>query len=291
MNSLTLERTVVTRQKPRHAQEHQTELLDREKLWHETVAIKLTGLHKGASWRNYLRCHNESVYRTCCDCGKTTTLPYQCSLKWCPICTPRLAFKRRKSIELWAHHITQPKHVVLTVRNSPILTRSYVRRFCQNLLKLRRSKLFAAVKGGCFSLEVTNESKGWHLHAHMLLDVRWIDSGELARKWATIVGQEFAIVKIKDCRRGDYLREVTKYAVKGSDLAKWEGQQILEFIKAMQGRRTFIAFGTLAEHRQEVQRAINAKNGPRICECGCSHFEHDTDETALLRQLRREGKL
>jgi hypothetical protein len=125
---------------------------------------------------------------------------------------------------------------------------------------------------------VTNEGKGWHLHAHLLVDADWIDAAELARQWAAQVGQDFAIVKVVDARRDrdvDYAREVCKYAVKGSQLAGWSGHEIADYIDAMKGVRTFFTFGNAYDQRTAFKQfKHDAELQACRCEaCGGTNFK------------------
>lgn len=199
-------------------------------------------------------------------CHKPTVIVNRCDRFYCPMCTSRLSFRRRLSVEFWTRQVKEPKHLVLTVRNRNSLSKTYVQSFKINLSKLRRSKVFNSVRGGLVSMEVTNEGKGWHLHSHLLLDSPFLDVKTIARKWASLVGQDFAIVCIKDVRNKSYLSEVTKYAVKGSQLAAWTGNEIAEFIDAFTGVRTFSVFGTLFKDRAKRQQLLN-KLGPRSMSC------------------------
>jgi hypothetical protein len=92
------------------------------------------------------------------------------------------------------------------------------------------------------------------------------------------VGQEFAIVYVKDCRRSDYLREVTKYAVKGSDLASWSAEDLGAFVAALDGVRTFGTFGTLFKLNAEWKAyVLAAREEALTCPCGCQErriFSH-----------------
>lgn len=175
----------------------------------------------------------------------------------------------------WVAIVAQPKHVVLTVKNREGFDRAYVSWFKECFTKLRRSKFARFWNGGMFSLEVTNEGKGWHLHLHALIDAKWIDAQELAVKWASIVGQDFAIVKVLDVRNKSYLHEVSKYAVKGSDLAKWSTAELVCYLSAMDGVRSFGTFGSLFKRQSEFvewrEAMLATKNA---CPCGCTHFKY-----------------
>lgn len=264
---LILERTGVT------SQPTQKELWQRELLWAESVVAKLDSVDRPDLANKIRHCHTEKKVIRCCGCGKQTVVFNRCDVGWCPLCAPRLAYRRKERVGWWAALIKQPKHVVLTVKNFPRLNAATVRTFKDCFTRLRRRKFAANWRGGFYSLEVTNEGNGWHLHLHALIDARWIDAGQLSREWAQIVGQDFAIVCVRDCRAHDYLREVTKYAVKGSTLAGWTGQQIADFVQAFDGVRTFGVFGSLYGQQAEWRAWLEESDHEnRKCECGCDRF-------------------
>lgn len=266
----------------------QFQLLDNNDDFAETIRIKLQDLLDSTQFWNFSRCGKEDIYRTCRGCSAVQTFSYRCNLKWCPRCQQRLGLIRRNLIRLWAKRITQPKHLVLTQRNFPTLTRKKIRTLTKHLARLRRAKCFRQVKGGCASIEVTNEGAGWHLHAHLLLDVRWLDMAEISKKWGRLVEQEFAIVKIKDVREADYLQEICKYVVEGSELAKWQPDQINEFVQAVRGLRMFNSFGSLRELAPQIRREIFAQKPPSpVCACGCAEFIYEDEESTLLNEVRQ----
>jgi hypothetical protein len=159
------------------------------------------------------------------------------------------------------------------MRNTDTLTVETVQRFKNAFARLRRRKFAQNWNGGFYSLEVTNESRGWHLHLHTLIDARWIDGGELARQWAECIGQDIAIVAVKDCRGDSYLKEVTKYAVKGSDFAAWSSPDIIAFVEAFENVRTFGVFGSLYKVRTEWKEFLDQLRSGRVkCDCGCNHW-------------------
>jgi hypothetical protein len=251
----------------------QGKLFSEDEQFAETIRMKLDGLWESNQMLNFTRCGCEDFFRTCKNCGTVEKFPYRCSIKWCPRCAWRIAAKRKTLIELFAAKITQPKHLILTAKNFPILTKSRIRKFSVALARLRRLKIFSEVRGGCASLEITNEGNGWHLHAHCLLDVRWLDMERISQVWGKCVGQNFAIVKIKDVRDRDYLKEICKYVVEGSELAKWPAEKILEFVSAVKGRRMFFSFGTLRKMAPQIRAEIFANKEPSpVCDCGCGNF-------------------
>src|SRR5262249_49612364 len=143
--------------------------------------------------------------------------------------------------------------------------------------------------GGLYSLEVTCEHKGWHLHAHLLVNAKWIDPRELSRQWAQIVGQDFAIVYVRDARQRDYLKEVCKYAVKGTELARWTPMQIATSLNALHGKRTFGVFGQLYGLRTKYADWLKVIAGDRRkCTCGCNQWKIYDEQSWQWRCLTYE---
>lgn len=265
-------------------------------LWKSTVAAKLREVGEREIADTLDHCRSEASIKRCTQCGKSTVFWNRCDRLYCPACTPRLARERKESIEAWAQYIGQPKHVVLTCRNTGVLTRERVQWFKACFAKLRRTK-FAQQKttelyatdvltrrpierysypwlGGFYALEVTKEANGWHLHLHALVDAKFIDAVMLSREWARILGQDLAIVKVLDCRDKSYLQEVCKYVVKGDTLAKWSGADIQSFVKAFCSVRSFGVFGTLYKRRGEFRSMLDELQAePYACPCGCTRFD------------------
>lgn len=257
------------------SQVHQ--LLDQEgefwiqvELHHESIVSKLDTINRDDLVGRMRDCHTADLVLTCPGCGIKRLVSNRCEKRWCPICVPRLARERRDQLSWWVSTLNQPKHVVVTARNTETLTRDRVREFRRSISKLRRQKFASNWKSGIWSLEVTNESRGWHLHAHLLVDCRWIDSGDLARCWGALVGQSYAVVKVKDGRKADYLRELAKYVVKSSQLAGWKALEIAEFMDSFVGTRTFGVFGSLVGERERWKRELRELRKSRArCSCGC----------------------
>jgi len=268
LDPIKLETTGVT------SQAVQLELLSKAVVHKDSIVSKLLSIRALDLASPLDKCHTEESFAQCQGCKRVRHFWNRCENFYCPVCQPALAHERAESLEWWAKLISQPKHLVLTVRNSATITWTYVKWFKLCLSKLRRRRFARNWRGGLWSLEVTNEGQGWHLHAHLLVDVNWVDPRILAETWAEIVGQEFAIVKVKDARGDSYLKEVTKYAVKGSQLSSWAPAEIAAFIYAFSGQRTFGVFGTLYGQRSkwaEQLKAIAADR--RRCECGCNQWK------------------
>ena len=270
----------------------QQRLISDADVFRETILGKLRGICDTHQIRNCERCGREDIYRTCKSCGDVRTFKYRCSIKWCPLCNWRIVAERQAILKKWLTRIEQPKHLVTTQRNFSVLTRQAIREHTVRLAKLRRAKVFSGVRGGCVTVEITNERAGWHLHAHWLVDARWVDAGELSRAWGKLVGQDFAIVKVMDARaKINYQLELAKYVVSGSEIARWQGEEIHQFIRAVKGRRFFFTFGSLFAEAANIRREINQeKNHDTACDCGCNQFRFEDEPTAILREIRQQQR-
>jgi hypothetical protein len=266
----------------------QLNLLEPERLWKQTLLHKVAGLIDERVYENLDKCGNEQIFRTCKCCGKWEAFDWRCSMKFCPLCNWRIARKRAELLKIWSTKITQPKHLVLTMKNFPVLTRKKIRDFGRAVSKLRRNKIWKNVKGGCLSTEITNEGRGWHLHGHLLVDVRFLDMSAMSIAWGALVGQNFGIVKIKDVRGKDYLGEVTKYIVKGSELCAWKPEMIAQFISAIRGVRFFATFGNLFHMTKEIRKEVFLNRPPpRSCECGSDDFSFQDERSMILRDHKK----
>lgn len=254
---------------------HQALLWSKQTIHKNTTAAKLRSIGMTTEAESLEKCHTIFTVAQCKKCATIQKFPNRCDLFFCAECQPRLANDRKRAVEWWTREIDQPKHVVLTVQNVPDLTKFHVLEFKKWFTNLRKRKFCKNWFGGFYSLEVTNEGRGWHLHLHALINARYIDKFGLSANWESVTNGMGRIVDVSDARRKDYLQEVTKYAVKGVQLAAWTPEQIRTFITAFQGVRTFGVFGELYGKRTEFAEWFKAiRDLKPKCKCGCSdmHF-------------------
>src|SRR6267378_113545 len=275
-NTLQLETRGLTRQ------EHQALFWSKHTVYKNSIAAKLRSIGRQEEAAKLENCHTRYTIAVCQKCRTVERFPNRCDNFFCPECQPRLSNDRRKAVEWWAREIHQPKHVVLTVANVPDLTKFHVTEMRRWFTNLRRSKFCANWKGGFYALEVTNEGRGWHLHIHALVDAKWIDSFALSEAWQRSTNGLGRIVKVRDARGCDYLKEVTKYVVKGVQLAAFKPDDIATFIDSFTGVRTFGVFGSLYGKRTEFAEWFKAiRNAKPLCKCGSCDIRY-FDELAFL---------
>lgn len=298
----------------------QAEFWKSQTIFKNAIAAKLRGAGHNRLAEKLELCHSYLTYAVCGDCGQVKRFPNRCDQHYCPECQPHLSHERKKQVEWWTQLIAQPKHVVLTIRNTTELTPEHIEELRAYLTALRRSA-FATKKtfwwqskrtgdlkrikswrpqskdgwtltsspwrGGFYSLEITQEGKGWHPHFHLLVDCDYINQELLAAHWQRITRGASWIVKVQDCRDQSYLQEVTKYAAKGSQIACWRPQDIVTFIAALTGKRTFGVFGTLYGKRTQFAEFIATLKAARPkCDCGSSNVKYYDETSFILLDLK-----
>lgn len=250
---------------------HQSLLWKNQTIHKNTTAAKLREAGLLIEAQKLEICHTMFTVAVCNGCNSVKRFPNRCDLFYCAECQPRRSEDRRRAVEWWTQTIKQPKHVVLTVVNLTELTNAHVQEFRKFFTRLRRSAFARNWIGGFYNIEVTNEGRGWHLHLHALIEARFIDSFQLSAAWERCTNGLGRIVKVKDARGKNYLAEVTKYAVKGVQLAAWTPTQIKTFVTAFQDVRTFGVFGSLYGKRTEFAAWFKiVRDQKPSCECGCS---------------------
>lgn len=288
MKAADLKALISERKRAKDERERQQcKLITDDEIFHAKIVAGLTGLLDTPQFANLVKCGKEDLFRTCKACGDVHRFAYTCNLKWCPRCNWRIGRRRAELIKAWQSRIANPKHLVLTQRNFPVLTGTRLSILTRNLAKIRRAQVFRHVKGGCCSVEVTNEDRGWHLHSHWLIDATFVDMKELAVVWGKLCGQSFGIVHYDTLTNSDYCNEVCKYVVKGSEMSDWPGERMNEFVRSIYRHRFFFTFGSLWKQQKEVRIELNAAKPPApTCECGSSDFLYEDEITALLHQIR-----
>lgn len=196
----------------------------------------------------------------CESCGYFHVFDYHCNKRFCPCCAWQISCERRAILDNCKHLLKDPRHLTLTIRNQEDC-RAMLVTILSGVRKLLRREICKAIAGGWCTFECTNESRGWHWHAHLLIDSPFICQQQLAKEWAQCTQQDYTIVKLK--RAKNYLAEVTKYSVKPSTFAAWNQAQRLEFVKAIRGRRLFVAFRHVAEASRNVRANIKASRKAR----------------------------
>lgn len=234
---------------------------------------------------NSLRSCGEPLPIVCANCGYLHLAAKRCKKKWCPVCVRAIATKRAIKFSKAAAQMTWPMHLTLTVANiTDAEDVDFVRRLRRAFGKLRHRKLWEKnVAGGVAGIEVTNKGKGWHPHLHALIDCRWLalrtpapqpgESQKVTRDkcrrakleftklWRKIIREKHGVCwmrRVDDTEKA--IREVLKYAIKGSELAEVP-QPVGPLIRQLDRCRLTTSFGSMFGKRLTA----HAETPVRVC--------------------------
>lgn len=167
--------------------------------------------------------------------------------------------------------------ITLTLRNmaevEPMLNR-----LIDGFRRLRSRHIWSDnVAGGCYVIELTHSSTGWHVHLHALCLSRFIPQHHLSDVWTRLTRSK--IVDIRRCDPHDLTGYVTKYLTTFDIPAELR----YEANAAMQGRRLWSPFG--------ICHAVNLQYHPIAYACPqchgtswiCPAFGHSVDWEASAR--------
>jgi hypothetical protein len=120
-------------------------------------------------------------------CSNARIIRSRCGRRTCPDCRLLDYFRLRDLYGPALDMLQAPKLLTLTLRNVPILSRGTVAHLRCCMKKLW--KFYGPrIRGGIYALEAVNTGRGWHVHAHAVIDADYLDQAELSRVWLRITG-------------------------------------------------------------------------------------------------------
>lgn len=238
---------------------------------------------------NHLHACGLPASLTCTNCGGRHTVETRCKRRWCPSCARSISVQRIQRYERRLQHLQWPMWLTLTIKNQWEI--GVVDELKAAWKQFRRRKLFTAhTIGGLWAMEVTERGNGWHPHIHAMLDCKWLAAdtppphpndtpehvaekityakAELSSTWGECLGQELGIALAVRKRGYEAIRELLKYAVKGSDLLE-TCLPIADMIRAIDSGRTISTFGSLRNGKLPPE-PDDDRPGLACTECGSS---------------------
>jgi hypothetical protein len=270
------------------------------------------GMRGAMTFARKLEKCGEEVPLNCIGCGERRIGRTRCDQRWCPVCQRALATRTAMRYEQISEACQWPLVLTLTHKHSAISTLGpkELRRAFTKLRRLRWWK--ARVKGGVAAFELTDSGNGWHTHIHALIDCQWLavstgapavgesaekirarakrSAKEVAEQWSLCVGRVGG-VHVRRARGGranlvEVVREVLKYAVKGSDLASLP-TPLSPVIQAMAGSRLVVSWGSFYRHAA----CKRSKPAPAMCKCGCNDWVLEKQIDAVIARANpRRGR-
>jgi len=180
------------------------------------------------------------------DAGHVRPWLSRCRQRLCPMCGKLRSTDVSRKLKLLVATMKDPRHLILTVKSTPLPLRVQLDNLRSSLSKLRRSTPWkTAVDGGVYVIECThNTNTGlWHPHLHVLYDGRFFPVKQLQRLWHDITnGSE--IVWLRRVDDGNAAaNELSKYVSKPAHLHELADPLIREYHAATRGTRMLQAFG------------------------------------------------
>jgi len=217
-------------------------------------------------------CETTNALVCCSNCGKHWYVLNRCRQRVCVLCSFRVAQERKEYLSMMTKDMQHPKLITLTQRAWKSPPKDGIKRIRTAFNKLRRTKLFKAVRGGAYIIEVIPKPGYWHIHMHILLDSPYLAYQRLFSEWKKILGEKAPQVDIRsasDKRAREYLaKDASKnivYYVKPEMVVAW--------YEATKGLRLFATFGTWYHVKIAEQLELSAweKVKPVCPFCGAEH--------------------
>lgn len=226
------------------------------------------------------KCGHE-VALMCVACGTRKPALTHCKAKWCPMCQAGVAARNKERVWPVVSRYQWPLHVTLTCRSTP--TPEGLKLFKKNFFRFRDKKIFkSTVRGGVCGFEITHGEHGYHPHAHLIVDCRWLAiktpepnwkahpdhvkavcmkaHDELSKEWGKSVGQpRGAVVWVARTAVDTAVQEALKYSLKTDEILKMKGK-IGPVIHALNSIRSMTTFGDTY--------GIGKKKVKAPCKCG-----------------------
>jgi len=241
----------------------------------------------------------EGFEMLCVGCGTGRPAQKQCLKRWCPVCARRMAADRVEVYQSAIDSMQWPMMVTLTMPHTAESScPSDVRALRRALGRLRRLRWFRLkVAGGITSIEITCGDNGWHPHAHLVIDCRWLavqvpsppygctkrELQRLCKAARAEVGEQWRLCLRADQRvqvaisraRPEAAREVLKYSVKAQDLVETR-LPLGPLLDILRVSRLMSAWGSVRRYRLDRAETDPEPDMPSVtCSCGCNSWVPD----------------
>lgn len=182
------------------------------------------------------------------DTGPASVRYNLCRDRLCPTCQRLRGIRLKHKLLSVVRNANAPKFVTLTLKHRSEPLSDEITRLFSSFRTLRKDPRWSKrVKGGVYVLEVKlNPATGhWHPHLHCLIDSGYMPQAELSKAWEAATGDS-TIVDIRAIHSQEAAAGyISSYATKGNDLTRWTAGNVIEYAKAMHGRRLIHTFGSL----------------------------------------------
>ena len=163
-----------------------------------------------------------------------------CKLRWCPMCArARMQFLTSQVTD-WFECVRNPKFLTLTMQHNEEPIAEQVQYLYDCFKNFRKRKLIKdRIAGGVWFFQIHKSKRDglWHPHLHCVIDSDFIPHKRIAALWkeCTLTSDIIDISAIKDPAK--VARDVARYAARPGILADLEGEDRIDLVDAMHGKR------------------------------------------------------
>jgi hypothetical protein len=192
----------------------------------------------------------------CIGCGHQKTITMNCGLRTCQYCREIVIRRALARKGILNKRLTGLRFMTLTVKSVQSFTQEEVQKIREYFRKLiRRKDWLKCVQGGLYVIEVTQTSKGYHIHLHILYSGKYLPWSMLQKHWKQITGGSYIIwiSKVHDSKNAvnyvlGYISKSEKSNVNKED-----------FLRVMHGIKLVNFFGTWVKMKAEKKPCICPK--------------------------------
>ncbi len=217
-----------------------------------------------------------------------------CKLRWCPMCArARMQFLTSQVTE-WFQGVRNPKFLTLTMQHNEEPIAEQVQYLYDCFKNFRKRKLIKdRIAGGVWFFQVHRSKHDglWHLHIHCVIDSDFIPHKRIAALWkqCTLTSDIIDISAIKDPAK--VASDVARYAARPAILAKLEGEDRIDLVDAMHGRRLVGKWGNASGISLRPSPPDDTDDWKTVGGWSLVRgFMHESDQIRALVNAWRKGK-
>lgn len=217
-------------------------------------------------------CETTRTLCCCANCGKHWYVLTHCRHRICVLCSFKIAQERQKFLMYMTKGMQHPKLITLTMEAWTGEPRAGIKKLRDALTKLRRTQVWAMVKGGAYTIELIPKDDFWHIHVHLLVDAPFIPHQKLFSEWRECIQQHVPQVDIRSASSEKARKYIVKDASKNI-VFYCDPEKIVDWFFATQNVRLFATFGTWYHAKIQEQLELEAfeEFEPACPFCGATH--------------------
>lgn len=209
----------------------------------------------------------------CCNsCGHRWWVVHHCDLRVCPVCSHAAAIRRSRGIMALAATAKAPKMLTLTMPRWQAAPREGIKKLRAAILELRKTNLLKNARAGAYTIELVPKKDGWHIHAHMIVDVEYVPFKKLIAAWSHCIKVKGAHVRVQGASAKAVQSYICKYACKaGADGMSYT--DMVEWYIATKGSRLWATWGAWygKEAAAVIAEATDERPQAKCPYCGSVH--------------------